>query len=90
MVTAFQLGYELLQHPPYSPDLAPSGFFPEMKKPLRRRRFDDREVVIFEVEQWFLIKSEDFYKDGLKEVKKRWQKCVTVHRELTLTTASEY
>ncbi|KAJ7342082.1 hypothetical protein JRQ81_008751 [Phrynocephalus forsythii] len=51
--SAHRLGYELLQHPPYSPDIAPSDFFlfPEMKKPLHRRRFDDREDVIFEVEQ---------------------------------------
>lgn len=80
VVAAHRLGYELLQHPPYSPDLAPSDFFlfPEMKKPLRGRRFDDREDAIFEVEQWFSSKAEDFYKEGLKQVKKRWQKCVTL------------
>ncbi|KAJ7345798.1 hypothetical protein JRQ81_001748 [Phrynocephalus forsythii] len=80
VVTAHCFGYELLQHPPFSPDLAPSDFFlfPEMKKPLRDWRFDDREDVIFKVEQWFLSKVEDFYKEGLKQVKKRWQKCVTL------------
>ncbi|KAJ7341996.1 hypothetical protein JRQ81_008330 [Phrynocephalus forsythii] len=52
MVTTHRLGYELLQHPPYSPDLAPSDFFlfPEMKKPLCGWRFEDREDIIFEVE----------------------------------------
>ncbi|KAJ7344747.1 hypothetical protein JRQ81_000697 [Phrynocephalus forsythii] len=80
VVTAHRLGYELLQHPPYSPDPAPSDFFPlpEMKKPLHGRRFDDREDVIFEVEQCFSSKAEAFYKEGLKQVKKRWQKCVTL------------
>ncbi|KAJ7335020.1 hypothetical protein JRQ81_012961 [Phrynocephalus forsythii] len=80
VVTAQHLSYELLQHPPYSPDLAPSDFFlfPKMKKPLHGWRFDDRENVIFEVEQWFSSKAEDFYKEGLKEVKKCWQKCVTL------------
>ncbi|KAJ7326980.1 hypothetical protein JRQ81_016739 [Phrynocephalus forsythii] len=75
-----RLGYELLQYPPYSPDLAPTNFFlfPEMKKPLRSRRFDDREDVIFELEQWFLSKAEDFYKEGLKQVNKCWLKCVTL------------
>ncbi|KAJ7345700.1 hypothetical protein JRQ81_001650 [Phrynocephalus forsythii] len=36
VVTTHRLGYEVLQHPPYSPDLALSDFFlfPEMKKPL--------------------------------------------------------
>ncbi|KAJ7304231.1 hypothetical protein JRQ81_011768 [Phrynocephalus forsythii] len=80
IVTAHRLGYELLQHPPYSPDLVPSDvfLFPERKKPLCGQRFDDREDVIFEVEQWFSSKSDDFYKEGLKQVKKRWQKCVTL------------
>ncbi|KAJ7329875.1 hypothetical protein JRQ81_016049 [Phrynocephalus forsythii] len=80
IVTAHGLGYELLQHPPYSPDLAPSDFFvfPEMKKPLRGRQFDNREDIIFKVEQWFSSKVEDFYKEGLKQVKKCWQKCVTL------------
>lgn len=36
------------------------------------------EDVIFEVEQWFSSKAEDFYKEDLKQVKKRWQKCVTL------------
>ncbi|KAJ7345861.1 hypothetical protein JRQ81_001811 [Phrynocephalus forsythii] len=80
VVTTHCLGYELLQHPPYSPDTAPINFFlfPKMKKPLRGRRFDDREDVIFEVEQWFSSKVEDFYKEGLKQFEKRWQKCLTL------------
>ncbi|KAJ7332515.1 hypothetical protein JRQ81_014695 [Phrynocephalus forsythii] len=37
VATTHCLGYELLQHPPYSSDLVPSDFFlfPEMKKPFR-------------------------------------------------------
>ena len=40
-VEARRCGFEILPHPPYSPDLAPSDFFsfPEMKKPLRGRLF---------------------------------------------------
>ncbi|KAJ7342063.1 hypothetical protein JRQ81_008563 [Phrynocephalus forsythii] len=80
VVTAHRLGYELLQHPSYSCDIAPSDFFlfPEMKKPLHGWHFYYREDVIFEVEQWFSSKAKDFYKEGLKQVKKRWQKCVTL------------
>ncbi|XP_053111980.1 nuclear pore complex protein Nup107 isoform X3 [Hemicordylus capensis] len=43
------------------------GLQTKMKKPLHGRRFDDREDVIFEVEQWFSSKAEDFYKEGLKQ-----------------------
>ena len=36
------LGFETLEHPPYSPDLAPMDFrfFSEIKALLRGRRFD--------------------------------------------------
>ena len=36
------LGFETLEHPPYSPDLAPMDFrvFPEIKAQLRGKRFD--------------------------------------------------
>ena len=47
-----------------------------MKNPLRGRRFDDRDDVIEEVEQWFAEQSEEFYNAGLRKVKKRWEKCV--------------
>jgi len=38
-------GREILEHPPYSPDLAPSGFhlFPNMKKHLRAKRFKSHD-----------------------------------------------
>jgi len=37
----------LLEHPPYSPDLAPSDFwlFPHLKKFLRGKRFSNEEVI---------------------------------------------
>lgn len=71
-------GYEILPHPPYSPDLAPSDFFlfREMKKPLRGRRFLDSNDVKMEVEGWFSSQNEGFYSRGLKQVKGRWEKCV--------------
>ena len=36
------LGFNLLPHPPYSPDLAPLDFrlFPDLKKELRGQRFE--------------------------------------------------
>jgi histone-lysine N-methyltransferase SETMAR len=81
VVEAEKCGFETLDHPPYSPDLAPSDFFlfPEMKNPLRGRRFDCREDVIQEVEAWFSSKTQAFYSEGLRRVKKRWEKCVRLH-----------
>ena len=43
MATVHDCGFELLSHPPYSPDLAPSDFhlFIHLKKSLRGRAFED-------------------------------------------------
>jgi histone-lysine N-methyltransferase SETMAR len=46
-------GWEILPHPPYSSDLAPSDFhlFPKMKKHLRGQRYHSNEDVQNEVEK---------------------------------------
>ena len=46
-------GFELLRHPPYSPDLAPSDFylFPKLKEFMKWRKFADDEDVILSVRQ---------------------------------------
>ena len=49
-----------------------------MKTPPKGRRFDDTNEVIQEVEQWFLMHSEDFYNDGMRSAKHRWEKYVTL------------
>ena len=55
-------GFEILQHPPYSPNLAPSDFFllPEIRSPLRVCRFDNTDDIVNEVEEWFHVQSADF------------------------------
>ena len=58
-----ELKYELLQHPPYSPDLAPSDFwlFPHLKKFLRGKHFSSNEDVIAVVEEGILpVESKNF------------------------------
>jgi len=52
-------GYEILPHPPYSPDLAPSDFFlfPTLKSSLRGRRFDTDNSVIAVTEDFFSSKE---------------------------------
>jgi len=42
------VGFQLLDHPPYSPDLAPSDYhlFPGLKKQLKVRHFSSDAVVI--------------------------------------------
>jgi transposase len=47
-------GWEILPHPPYNPDLAPSDFhlFPKVKKHLRGQLFHSNEDVQNEVKKW--------------------------------------
>ena len=61
-------GYELIPHPAYSPDLAPSDYFlfPNLKKDTRGRHFRSNEEVVAAVEvgqrqgPWLL----QFWADG--------------------------
>ena len=73
-------GFELLPHPPYSPDLAPSDFwlFPNLKKALKGKRFEDTNEVIEAANQWFEDQTEDFYKTGVLKLKSRCEKCIMV------------
>ena len=50
-----QCGFQQLNHPPYSPDLAPSDYFlfRVMKKFLRGKRFSSDEEVKEAVTTWF-------------------------------------
>ena len=52
---ADECGYELLPHPPYSPDLAPSNFclFPLLKEHLSGTHFSNDNDVTASVESFF-------------------------------------
>ncbi|XP_071093779.1 histone-lysine N-methyltransferase SETMAR-like [Haliotis cracherodii] len=73
-----ECGNELLPHPPYFPDLAPSHFhlFPRLKKNLRGRRFEDDDELTAAVEGWLGDQNVDFYRSGITDWQTRWNKCV--------------
>ena len=60
-------GYELIPHPAYSPDLAPSDFFlfPNLKKDIRGLHFHSDEEVVTAVEEWVNGKDPDFFSSRL-------------------------
>lgn len=78
-----ELGYELLPHPPYSPDLAPCDFFlfPNMKKWLAGQRFSSNEEVIAATEAYFAGFDKKYFLDGLKRLEHRWKKSVELKGE---------
>ena len=78
--TASKSGFELLPHPAYSSDLAPSDFnlFPLLKESLRGKKFEaeDNEDVIVAVESFLDEKDPDFLKEGFLKLHQRWTKCI--------------
>uniref|UniRef100_A0A4W6DTM9 Histone-lysine N-methyltransferase SETMAR n=1 Tax=Lates calcarifer TaxID=8187 RepID=A0A4W6DTM9_LATCA len=74
------LGWELLPHPPYSPDLAPSDFhlFGPLKAFTRGTKFESDDEVKSVVSDWLRHQSKDFYAEGIRKLVHRWEKCVTV------------
>jgi len=57
------LGFQCLDHPPYSPDLAPLDYhlFPRLKKQLKGRHFSSDAEVIAAAETWLDGKHFDFF-----------------------------
>ena len=72
MSTVHDCGFELIDHPPYSPDLAPSKYFlfPNLKKHLAGKRYENDDDVISTVGQ------ENFYATGIRALQHIWKKCV--------------
>ena len=72
------LNWELLPHPPYSPDLAPSDYhlFASMGHALSEQHFANYEDVKNWLKEWFDSKLEKFFWDGIHNLPERWAKCV--------------
>ena len=74
-----QNGYELIPHPAYLPDLAPSDFFlfPNLKKDICELHFRSDEEIEMAVEEW--VNGKDpFFSSGLTALEHRWSKCITL------------
>jgi histone-lysine N-methyltransferase SETMAR len=70
--------FELLAHPPYSPDLGPSDFhlFPKLKKILAGKRFRSNEVINVVNTNFEALREESHFREGIEKLEKRWTKCV--------------
>ena len=78
MSVVHDCGFELIDHPPYSPDLAPSDYFlfPNFEKHLAGKRYESDDDVISAVEEFFEGQKENFYSTGIRALQHRWKKCV--------------
>ena len=73
-----QLGWEVLIHPPYSPDTAPSDFhlcWP-LQNSLNGKKFNPLEDCKRHLEQFFAQKDKKFWEDGIMKLPEKWQKVV--------------
>lgn len=76
--TLQKLKFKVLDHPPYSPDLAPSDYhlFGPLKQALRGRRFDSDEAVKEAVHSWLAAQPKTFFYEGIRKLVERWTKCI--------------
>jgi histone-lysine N-methyltransferase SETMAR len=72
-----QWDWEVLAHPPYSPDLSPCDFFlnPRMKEPLRGRHFPDETAINMAVKSSLKDLAAAGVRHGIYGLPERWQKC---------------
>lgn len=79
MATIERCGLNLLPHPPYSPDLAPSDFFlfNHLKKHLRGQVFANKHDLRAAVESFLGEKPPEFFKNAFKNLVIRWENCVS-------------
>ena len=80
MLKLYELSFELLPRPPYSPNLAPNDYwlFADLKRKLQGKRFGSNEEMIAETEAYFESKDESFYKKGFEKVEKLWNECIAL------------
>ncbi|XP_014609810.1 PREDICTED: histone-lysine N-methyltransferase SETMAR-like [Polistes canadensis] len=73
-----ELGWSVLPHPPYSPDLAPTNYhlFSSLKNFLNGKTFKSEEQVNQAVENFFQSKPTTFYKEGIDKLPERWEKVI--------------
>ena len=73
--------WEILPHPPHSPDFAPSDYhlLGPFKCQLGGRKFEEDDDLIEEVQNWFKSLDANFYGQGIYSLISRWTKCIDRH-----------
>ena len=74
----FDSRYEILPHPPYPPDLAPSDYclFPNMKICLGGKRFSSNEEIIAATNEYFEGFDKNYFLESIKKLEYHYTKCI--------------
>jgi histone-lysine N-methyltransferase SETMAR len=70
-----EFGWEILPHPPYSPDCAPTDYhlFRHLSRDLAGRKFSDFTHTQNEVRSILYSYSKDFFAKGIEKLPTRWE-----------------
>jgi transposase len=70
--------WEILEHPPYSPDMCPCDYdlFAKMKEPLRGTRYNTRDEIIRAVGRSLLDINTSGRADDVRRLPQIWQRVV--------------
>ena len=73
-----RLSWEVMLHPPYSPDLTPSDYylFRSLQNSSNGKTFNDDEAVKSHLVQFCADKDQKFYERGIMMLPERWQKVI--------------
>jgi histone-lysine N-methyltransferase SETMAR len=71
-----EFGWEVFEHPAYSPDLAPNDFhlYPKLEEFLVGRRFKSDEEVKDAVKEWLNGLAAEVYEEGIQNLVTRYSK----------------
>lgn len=72
--TIANLGWEVMAHPAWSPDIAPSDYalFRSLKNSLPEEPFKDQSHLENWLQSFFESKSTNFYADAIRDLPRRW------------------
>lgn len=73
-----ELKYELLPHPAYSPDLAPSDYhlFRALDNHLRDKKFNNFQELKNDIDSFFSTMAPSFYASGINTLREKWQSVI--------------
>ena len=80
MTAVTECRFEILPHPPFSPDMASSDFymFPKLKFHLRGTQYGSNEGIIEAVNEYLGNREKTFDFEAIRKLEQRWAKCIVL------------